>query len=239
MDQHSIWRTSLMSIQRFFLGDKDIPLGGYINAIREWFEWATSTSENWGPGEHPLTVSHGDWFKYGEKDNVIFVGTHWDGRELVNLCRSCECESGKSLLINIISAAISPEEHPEQFPKLQEALKNPRDIINRAIDNINHAQGAVCIRKDKQTPEWFFTEDLDRIKPQDLLQLEIAPHIMSEDSILYKGGKITAACDGLWLFLKELDAGNYTIHINARSPMFNGYDSETFHSQATYDLTVK
>jgi hypothetical protein len=118
-------------------------------------------------------------------------------------------------------------------------LKNPRDIINRAVDNINHAQGAVCIRKDKQTPEWFFTEDLDRIKPQDLLQLEIAPHIMSEDSILYKGGKITAACDGLWLFLKELDAGNYTIHINARSPMFNGYDSETFHSQATYDLTVK
>ena len=39
MDQHSIWRTSLMSIQRFYLGDRDIPLGGYINAIKEWFTW--------------------------------------------------------------------------------------------------------------------------------------------------------------------------------------------------------
>ena len=88
-----------MSIQRFYLGDRDIPLGGYINAIKEWFTWATSTSENLPPGEHPLTVPHGNWFKHGEKDNVIFVGTHWDGREIDNLCRSCECESGKSLLI--------------------------------------------------------------------------------------------------------------------------------------------
>ena len=43
-----------MSIQRFYLGDRDIPLGGYINAIKEWFTWATSTSENLPPGEHPV-----------------------------------------------------------------------------------------------------------------------------------------------------------------------------------------
>ena len=29
----------------------------------------TSTSENLPPGEHPLTVPHGNWFKHGEKDN--------------------------------------------------------------------------------------------------------------------------------------------------------------------------
>jgi len=232
-------------VRRYQPWDTDIPFGSYLNATYAWYDWALTVPKTLANGDHPLKHDHGANAMAGQPaaKGLVCLGTHWsrgsDPKAKSPFVRAFDLDSGMSILINGTSSMIVPEKYPHQFPTgVEEAIKDERDIMDRARSIIDRAFAVVTIRHEQKPIEWFssYSGELERIRPQEIKICNVSKDLWDN---YRKGGQVHAALDGYWLLLRPLDPGKYTIGISCREPYFAGGQDEYFYADVTYDLTVK
>ena len=154
-------------------------------------------------------------------------------------------EDHRDILINAVSAYISPEENEEEFLGIakdgwfKEDLSIPNadiesDIKNRARYVIDNSDVVVSLRWNDEVPHNFYKRDLDRIDPVEILRRKIDPNVwITGDEYI-----TTSPAAGCWLFLRLDEPGTWIVTISNYSPRFGGGHGAIYHGKSTYALEV-
>jgi hypothetical protein len=183
---------------------------------------------------------------------VIAMGTEWgnkrsiSGQQVLDMKFEVGEKDPRDILVNAVSAYISPEENIEEFFGLEGSqwlnkdVQIPdadveNDIKNRARHVIDNSDVVVSLRRNDEVPHNFYKRDLDRIDSVEILREKIDPNVwITGDEVMHH-----IAASGYWLFLRLDEPGSWIVTISNYSPRFGGGHGAIYHGKSTYTLEVK
>lgn len=198
----------------------------YSDWTEKWWQWAYSIPQN----THPAYDDTGKFCQESQKKPVwFFPGTYQH-----SVTRYCEIPYGVGILFPILNSECSFAEHPEMKTKeeLSICAKQIQDTIIPEFATLNNVE----------------IPNLENYR----IQSNIFNLTIPENNILDLQPQITqAVSDGLWVFLKPLEVGNYELKFkgDVKNIKYNetNDDSEKgefagpvgWNYTTTYILTVK
>src|SRR5918992_1303541 len=203
------------SIDPLIFSTSSNPYGkSYAEWSTVWWQWLLSIPKEKSPAGDQTGANCGT----SQEGPIWFLaGTFGGAAE-----RTCTIPSGKAIMFSPINSECSYSEYPDEKTEsdLLECAKTFQDQTTYAEVTINGTM----------------IEDLDRFRIQSPLFNVIFP----ENNVFgISAGPTQAVSDGIWIILKPLPPGEHKIGFKGTSVDFTTGATNTFVSDATYNVFVK